>query len=142
MWIINISQFAALYDMHSYSHSIVRRKSFIVSAKKDFQLKQHSCQSKTVLIDGREKNPNNIHWYANCFYPEKTHRAENNFLQRLIMENVYIFYCIRKYSGHLAQILTLSTGVLSCRLQSEIPVDFFSFLAMYWTWQTKGGVLR
>lgn len=127
--------YAFIFTFHSPSQ-------VIVSAKKDFQLKQHSCQSKTVLIDGRGKNPNNIHWYANCFYPEKTHRAENNFLQRLIMENVYIFYCIRKYSGHLAQLLTLSTGVLSCRLQSEIPVDFFSFLAMYWTWQTKGGVLK
>lgn len=65
--------YAFIFTFHSPSQ-------VIVSAKKDFQLKQHSCQSKTVLIDGREKNPNNIHWYANCFYSEKTHRAENNFL--------------------------------------------------------------
>lgn len=58
-------------------------------------------------------------------FPGKNSQDRKQFLAETYNGKCLHFLLHSEVLGTLGQLLILSTGVLSCRLQSEIPVDFF-----------------
>lgn len=73
----------------------------------------------------QEKYPNHLRLHIVIFHSEKITSTKTDFLQRYIMENVYISPPFGNHAEYLAQFYSVIIGVLWFLSQCKIPVDFF-----------------
>lgn len=66
-----------------------------------------------------------LHWHIMVFHSKKFKEKNPDFLQRMIMANVYIFSLFGRHSVFVAQFCILIIRVPSSFVHRKIPIDFF-----------------